>query len=36
MDEILERLNEIKTGQVKGKIENELDEYLRSRGVEVD
>lgn len=36
MDELLKRLNEIRTGQVKVKTEKELDDYLKKRGVDVD
>lgn len=30
------RMNDIKSGKVKGKTESELDSYLKSRGVKVD
>ena len=33
---VRERLNDIKKGKVVGKSEEELDEYLKKRGVQVD
>ena len=36
-DEIaVKRLKEVKTGQVSGKSEKELDDYLKKRGVKVE
>jgi len=35
-DIIKKRIEEIKTGKVKGKTEEELDEYLKERGVKIE
>ncbi|MDH3976613.1 MAG: hypothetical protein OEV42_20310 [Deltaproteobacteria bacterium] len=36
-DEIVsKRLEDVKSGRVTGKTEKELDDYLKSRGVELD
>ena len=33
---VRERLKDIKTGKVEGKSEQELDEYLKKRGIDID
>jgi len=36
-DEIAKRrIEDIKTGKIKGKTENDLDDYLKKRGVKID
>ena len=35
-DIIKKRIEEIKTGKIKGKTEEELDEYLKKRGVKIE
>ena len=33
---VMKRVAEIKTGKIKGRTENELNEYLKKRGAKVD
>ena len=35
-DIIKKRIEEIKTGKIKGRTEEELDEYLKKRGVKIE